>query len=251
MTQPDSTTLDSSPDQFRYDAFISYSSKDSAWVRNVLLPRLENEGLRICIDFRDFDVGVPSLVNMENAVAGSRKTLLILTPNWVASEWTTFEALLVQTKDPIGRGRRILPLLVQQCSLPARLQIFTYLDLSILSEFDFQMKRLVAAIRSTTSQRPTAEPMSINSPAPYGSSSSGGINYSRGLSALKQLLTMADVDTQLNFSVLESRLLENIQGEQLYGGSENIRADRAHIIRELNRIALQFVKRSFNDMCQE
>ena len=92
---------------------------------------------------------MPSLVNMENAVEHSRKTLLVLTPNWVASEWTKFEALLAQTKDPAGRGQRILPLMVQSCELPRRLQVFTYLDLTVPAEFEFQMQQLVEAIRST------------------------------------------------------------------------------------------------------
>jgi hypothetical protein len=136
------------PGDYRYDAFISYSHQDSDWVRKMLLPHLERAGLRICIDFRDFEIGVPSLVNMENAVEGSRKTLLALTPAWVASEWTAFEALLIQTKDPAGRARRILPLLVRPCQLPGRLGIFTYLDLTNPAEFDAQMGRLVAAVRS-------------------------------------------------------------------------------------------------------
>lgn len=58
-----------------------------------LPPRLEKASLRVCIDFRDFDVGVPSLVNMERAIDNSRRTLLVLTPAWVSSEWTEFEAL--------------------------------------------------------------------------------------------------------------------------------------------------------------
>ena len=129
-----------------YDAFISYSSQDGDWVRQTLLPRLERAGLRICIDFRDFDIGAPSLVNMENAVERSRKTLLVLTPAWLASEWTAFEALLIQTKDPAGQRQRILPLLVERCELPGRLGIFTYLNMTVPAELDAQMERLVAAI---------------------------------------------------------------------------------------------------------
>jgi len=53
-------------------------------------------GLRVCIDFRDFEPGLPTLVNMENAVERSRKTLIVLTPDWVESEWTTFESLLIR-----------------------------------------------------------------------------------------------------------------------------------------------------------
>ena len=69
-------------------------------VRGWLLPRLKAAGLRVCIDAESFDIGVPSLVNMERAVADSRYVLLVLTPAWVASEWTEFEGLLTQTADP-------------------------------------------------------------------------------------------------------------------------------------------------------
>ena len=37
---------------------------------------------------------------MENAVATSRHTLLVLTPAYLASEWTMYEQILTQTQDP-------------------------------------------------------------------------------------------------------------------------------------------------------
>jgi tetratricopeptide (TPR) repeat protein len=133
---------------FLYDVFISYSHRDGEWVRNWLLPRLEleNAGLRVCIDFRDFDIGVPSLVNMERAVEHSRKTLLVLTPSWVESEWTNFEALLVQTDDPIGLRRRMLPLMLKQCKPPKRVSIFTHADFTKPDEWEKQLGRIIDAI---------------------------------------------------------------------------------------------------------
>ncbi|MEW6402178.1 MAG: toll/interleukin-1 receptor domain-containing protein [Chloroflexota bacterium] len=70
---------------FKYDVFISYSHKDEEWVVNTLLPTLEKAGLSVCIDYRDFDAGRPSIVNMEDAVDESRHTVLVLTPNWPAT----------------------------------------------------------------------------------------------------------------------------------------------------------------------
>jgi hypothetical protein len=143
------TTSPATQDDFRYDAFISYSSKDKAWVRGTLLPSLERAGLRVCIDYRDFELGVPSLVNIESAIQQSRKTLLVLTPNWVASQWTDFEGLLVQTLDPAAQRRRILPLLVEPCEIPIRLKLLTYLDLTDPADREAQMPRLIASIRAT------------------------------------------------------------------------------------------------------
>lgn len=68
--------------------FISYSHKDEDWVKNWLLQRLEAQGIATYIDYRDFEIGVPSLINMERAVEQCAKTLLVFTPHWVNSEWT-------------------------------------------------------------------------------------------------------------------------------------------------------------------
>ncbi len=237
----------SGQNQSRYDAFISYSSKDGDWVRGTLLPRLEKEGLRICIDFRDFEIGEPSLVNMEKGVGESRKTILVLTPNWVASQWTEFESLLIQTNDPVGRGRRILPVLLQACSLPDRLRIFTYLDMTDKSNFDFQIKRLVAAIRSTPVDLESTTAGAGPAPSRPAARRSG---YEVGLGAMGKLLSGSDRDTKLAFSVLESRLWDNLQFERRYGTNETIRTDRARIVEELNRLALDCLDRTFNELCQ-
>ena len=66
------------------------------------------------------------LARMERAVLQSRKTLCILTPEYLQSEWAEFENLLVQTRDPAARQRRLIPLLLSPCALPPRLGILTY-----------------------------------------------------------------------------------------------------------------------------
>jgi len=149
-------------DRFRYDAFISYSHEDSAWVRDTLLPRLEGKGLRVCIDFHDFEPGAPSLTEIERAVLQSRKTLLALTPDYLASEWAEFENILVSTLDPAARQRRVIPLLLKPCELPLRTRALTYLDFTG-SESELQFQRLVAAIRSepkSTQPLPASPPVS-------------------------------------------------------------------------------------------
>jgi hypothetical protein len=43
-----------------------------------------------------------------------RKTLLILTPDYLESGWGEAENVMVQTLDPASRERRLIPLLVLQ-----------------------------------------------------------------------------------------------------------------------------------------
>lgn len=123
--------------------FISYSSKDREWVSDWLLPRLEGAGIEVRIDYRDFEIGRSFIINMEKAVDWCDKILLVLTPNWVESEMTNFEALLVQSEDPIGLKGRFLPLMLTQCDLPRRLGIFTYADFKDESNWDVEMSRLL------------------------------------------------------------------------------------------------------------
>src|SRR5258707_14644098 len=83
--------------QFEFDVFVSYSSKDKEWVRGELLKRIEAAGLKAFIDFRDFTRGAPSIKEMERGVVECRKTLLVLTPNYIESEWAEIENIMAQT----------------------------------------------------------------------------------------------------------------------------------------------------------
>jgi tetratricopeptide (TPR) repeat protein len=113
---------------FEYDVFISYSHKDEEWVRNILLPTLEKQGLKVCIDYRDFIAGKPAIINMADASETSRHTLLVLTPRWVESEWTLYESILSRTDDPSGLQRRTIPLLLEKCNVPKFISMLSWVD---------------------------------------------------------------------------------------------------------------------------
>ena len=115
-------------DDFKYDVFISYSHKDEEWVVDTLLSALENAGLKVCIDFRDFIPGKPSRHNMRDACKESKYTVLVMTPAWMASEWTSFEGLLTFLHDPANKHLRTVPILFEKCDIPEDIQIFTYVD---------------------------------------------------------------------------------------------------------------------------
>jgi hypothetical protein len=136
-------------ESYRYDVFISYSQHDEAWARDRLLPKLEGAKLHVCIDVRDFEIGAPRLTEIERAVVQSRKTLLVLTPAYLASEWDEFESLLVQMLDPAARKRRLLPLLLKQCQLPLRIRALNSLDFTKPGIEQPQFERLIKTIKTT------------------------------------------------------------------------------------------------------
>ncbi len=127
--------------------FISYSHKDKDWARNWLVPKLEASGIQTHIDYRDFEIGVASVINMERAVEKCANTLLVLTQHWTDSEFTRFEGVMVQTEDPIGLHKKILPLKLDDCSLPKRLQILTYADFRDKNNWNFEVEKLTKQIK--------------------------------------------------------------------------------------------------------
>lgn len=131
----------------QYDVFISYSHVDRAWVHGTLLSQLEAASLSVCIDDRDFEIGLPSLINMERAVAHSRRTLVVMTPAWVQSEWTEFESLLVATSDPAGRRQRLIPLMLEACQPPPRIAMLTYVDFTDPKQHEAQLRRLIRTLQ--------------------------------------------------------------------------------------------------------
>jgi hypothetical protein len=117
-------------ERYEFDVFISYSHKDAKWVTDVLLPRLEKTGLKVCIDNRDFVAGETAIVNMQDSIKNSRRILLVLTPNWVRSRWTKLEAEIASITTPENTKNRIIPLMWKKCEIPEYLARLTWVDFS-------------------------------------------------------------------------------------------------------------------------
>jgi len=126
----------------RHDLFVSFNQADREWVDEWLLPRLRAAGVRVITDF-DFTAGAPRVAEVERAVDGSRRTLAIITPDWLASEWNNFETLLVQTLDPAARRRKLIPVLLKPTDLPKLLDALVKVDLTAEKHWEAQLRRLV------------------------------------------------------------------------------------------------------------
>ena len=83
---------DSDPTKI-YDAFVSYSGADWEWVVNTLQERLETHDppYKLCIHDRDFLAGAPIQENIMNSVNQSKRMLMVLSQNFIRSEWCLLE----------------------------------------------------------------------------------------------------------------------------------------------------------------
>lgn len=171
---------------FKYDVFVGYSHQDSEWVRSWLVPKLEEAGLRVWIDVRELQLGVPWAVELERAITQSRVILVVLTPDYLSSQWASFENVLVQTLDPAARQRRVIPLMLEPCELPLRIRMLTYADFTRSDQTDFQLNRLLAGIGIREAPSPTL---------PSVESTIQPVDYN--LRAIRILLTVALDDEEL------------------------------------------------------
>ncbi|XP_019622058.1 PREDICTED: tetratricopeptide repeat protein 22-like [Branchiostoma belcheri] len=136
--------------EFQYDFFVSHSSKDADWVDFALLPAMEVD-LRFkgCVADRDFVPGKSVFDNIMYSIENSYKTLLILTPNFVTSEWCKYEteqALVESLKSKTGR---VIPIMLQECDVPASLRTITYLDVSHDAIGSYDWLKLKKALEET------------------------------------------------------------------------------------------------------
>ena len=88
--------------EYVYDVFVAYSScekEERKWVNLILTPKLENEhGLKLCIHHRDFTPGQDLAENIIQAINKSEKTLFILSPSFLNSDWCHFEVIMACEK---------------------------------------------------------------------------------------------------------------------------------------------------------
>ena len=136
---------------FQYDVFISYRQRDpdKRWVRDYLVPALEKKGLRVFIDYRDFRLGSPLVVEMAKAVEGSRYTLAVLTPAYLESNFTDLETILA---DQIGLeigSRKLIAVMRESCKPRLGIRAKLWLDMTSDDDFESQINRLVSELEQS------------------------------------------------------------------------------------------------------
>ncbi|XP_019868180.1 toll-like receptor Tollo [Aethina tumida] len=106
-----SSDLDRDDRDKLFDAFVSYSSKDEAWVAEVLAPALE-PNYKLCLHYRDFPVGAFLADTIVQAVESSKRTIMILSENFIKSEWCRFEFKSAHHQVLRDRRRRLIVVLL-------------------------------------------------------------------------------------------------------------------------------------------
>ncbi|GAB6025337.1 defense response [Chamberlinius hualienensis] len=93
-----------------FDAFIAYSSEDSDFLRDEILPKLEEieNPFNICLHERNFLAGGAIMDTILEAVKLSSRTIIILTDKFVNSGWCMYEFKAAHMQMMLDRCPRVL-----------------------------------------------------------------------------------------------------------------------------------------------
>ena len=134
--------------RFKHDVFLSHKGAQKDWTEN-LARRLRDDGFEVWFDkwVLPQHAGRNWIDELREGVESSRKTILVLSPEFFAGDWPIFESTIIQLIDPVGRLDRIVPLLHTPCNIPKHWAFRQALDFTNApigtEEFEFRYQQLV------------------------------------------------------------------------------------------------------------
>lgn len=117
----------------RWDFFISYTQADRAWAEWIAWV-LEADGFRVLIQAWDFVPGSNWIQSMQAGVRDASRTIAVLSDAYLASTYASAEWQAAWASDPVGAGRKLLPIRVSLCARPGLLAGVVGIDLFGLTE---------------------------------------------------------------------------------------------------------------------
>ncbi|MFC4534288.1 toll/interleukin-1 receptor domain-containing protein [Sphaerisporangium dianthi] len=134
------------------DFFITYNGKDGGWA-TWIARALENAGYTTTIQAWDFRPGDNFMAAMDHALATCRRTLGVLSPNYLASLFTRAEWTAAYRQTLLGETRRFIPVRVAECDVAPLLGPLVYIDLVDVEENEAR-DRLLAGVADSVSRAP-------------------------------------------------------------------------------------------------
>ena len=141
--------------RYKYDVFVSYADDDRGFVRNKIVEKLENDNkMTLLVHDRDFIAGEFVGDNIVKAISNSRKTLVVLSKDFLKSQWCMYE-LNMARMEAVSRGESVICIIKKE-DIPTRMmplevlkvmQHQTYIDYPQEEEFQQAFwERLVASL---------------------------------------------------------------------------------------------------------
>lgn len=115
------------PDDFRFDVFLSHSSKDKPVVRDIA-ERLKKDGVKVWFDEWEIKPGDSIPAKIEDGLEHSRVLVLCMSANAFASDWAQLESGTFRFRDPLNKERRLLTLRLDDSPIKGSLAQFLYIN---------------------------------------------------------------------------------------------------------------------------
>jgi hypothetical protein len=147
------------------DFFISYTSTDKQWAEWIAW-QLDVAGYSTVLQAWDFRPGSNFVLDMDKASIEAARTIAVLSPDYLKSNFTQPEWAAAFKKDPKGEQGILLPIHARECreQLKGLLGPITYIDLVGLDEPAARQKLLDGVLRGRI--KPTAPPSFPGTPTP-------------------------------------------------------------------------------------
>jgi tetratricopeptide (TPR) repeat protein len=127
------------------DFFISYNKADRNWAEWIAW-QLEAEGYSTILQAWDFRPGSNFILEMDNATKIAKRTIAVLSPDYLDALYTKPEWAEAFRQDPTGQQGKLLPIRVRPCTLTGLLAAIVYIDLVGLNPLAAQ-NALISGIR--------------------------------------------------------------------------------------------------------
>jgi tetratricopeptide (TPR) repeat protein len=119
-------------EQMKKHFFVSYNGRDKQWAEWIAWI-LEEEGYSVIIQAWDFRPGSNFVLEMQSATVQAKKTIAVLSNNYLNALYTHPEWAAAFAQDPTGQKRTLIPIRVAECENEGLLQQIIYADLVNLS----------------------------------------------------------------------------------------------------------------------
>jgi hypothetical protein len=127
------------------DFFVSYNRADRQWAEWIAW-QLEEAGYTTIIQAWDFRPGGNFVIEMQRAAEQARRTIAVLSPNYLQALYTQPEWAAAFAQDPTGEKGMLLPVRVQECELKGLLSQIVYIDLVGLGQ-EAAKQELIAGVK--------------------------------------------------------------------------------------------------------